>query len=51
MQPLDSLIDIHCAYNCSIFSLKKAKQNETSSLLKSTVLHVNLFNKAGQRVL
>ena len=32
MPPLDSLIDIHCAYNFPIFSLKKAKQNKTSNL-------------------
>ena len=45
MPPLDSLIDIHCAYKCPIFSSKKAKQNEASSLLKSIALHVKLFNK------
>ena len=31
MPPLDSLIDIHCACNCPIFSLKKenkTKQNK-----------------------
>ena len=31
--------------NAPFFLLKKAKQNETSSLLKSIVLHVKLFNK------
>ena len=44
MPPLECLVGIHCAYKCPIFSLKKAKQNETS-LLKSIVLHVKLFNK------